>query len=237
MGNEIILVFSLFCTYGSVLLAYKFLNKTGLYTWTAIATILANIEVLILVDAFGIEQTLGNILFASTFLVTDILSETEGREKAQKAVKVGIFANIAFILVSQSWFLYTPSEADWVMSSMFDIFGPIYRVLVAGLVTYVLCQFLDVSVYHYIWEKTTKMFGNKKRGLWLRNNISTIVSQTVNSFVFNFSAFYGSEMDGMVYDFKTTFSISVATIIIFVMTSLLDTPVVYLARKIKEKQQ
>lgn len=235
MRNEIILALSLVLTYGTVLLAYKFLNKSGLYVWTAIATILANIEVLILVDAFGIEQTLGNILFASTFLVTDILSETEGREKAKKAVKIGIFANIAFIFVSQSWFLYQPSASDWVTPAMFDVFGPIYRVLGAGLLTYVLCQFLDVSVYHYIWGKTTKIFGNKKQGLWLRNNISTLISQTVNSFVFNFTAFYGAEMDGMVYNFKTTFSISVATIIIFVATSLLDTPVVYLARRIKDK--
>ena len=62
-----------------------------MYCFTAIATITANIEVLIMVDAFGMEQTLGNILFASTFLVTDIISEVDGKKAAQKAVNIGIF--------------------------------------------------------------------------------------------------------------------------------------------------
>mgnify|MGYP000813013560 CR=1 FL=1 len=83
--NEILLVLSLLVIYGSVLLVYRLFGKSGLYCFTAIATITANIEVLIMVDAFGMEQTLGNILFASTFLVTDIISEVDGKKAAQKA--------------------------------------------------------------------------------------------------------------------------------------------------------
>ncbi len=101
--NEILLVLSLLVIYGSVLLVYRLFGKSGLYCFTAIATITANIEVLILVDAFGMEQTLGNILFASTFLVTDIISEVDGKKAAQKAVNIGIFTSVFFIVVSQSW--------------------------------------------------------------------------------------------------------------------------------------
>lgn len=82
--NEILLVLSLLVIYGSVLLVYRLFGKSGLYCFTAIATITANIEVLILVDAFGMEQTLGNILFASTFLVTDIISEVDGKRQHRK---------------------------------------------------------------------------------------------------------------------------------------------------------
>ncbi|NBJ75155.1 VUT family protein, partial [Neglecta sp. X4] len=67
MSNELVLIVSLVCIYAAVVLFYKFFGKTGLYMWTVVATIAANIEALILVDAFGMEQTLGNILFASTF--------------------------------------------------------------------------------------------------------------------------------------------------------------------------
>ena len=95
--NEILLVLSLLVIYGSVLLVYRLFGKSGLYCFTAIATITANIEVLILVDAFGMEQTLGNILFASTFLVTDIISEVDGKKAAQKAVNIGIFTSVFFI--------------------------------------------------------------------------------------------------------------------------------------------
>lgn len=67
--NEILLVLSLLVIYGSVLLVYRLFGKSGLYCFTAIATITANIEVLIMVDAFGMEQTLGNILLRRHFLL------------------------------------------------------------------------------------------------------------------------------------------------------------------------
>ena len=101
--NEILLVASLFVIYGCVLLAYRLFGKSGLYCFTAIATITANIEVLIMVKAFGMEQTLGNILFASTFLVTDIISEIEGKKAAKKAVNIlGVFHHRIPVLAAVS---------------------------------------------------------------------------------------------------------------------------------------
>ena len=72
MPNELILICSVVFIYGAALLGYKFFGKTGLYCISVIATILANIEVTIMINAFGMEQTLGNVLFAVTFLITDI---------------------------------------------------------------------------------------------------------------------------------------------------------------------
>ena len=86
MTNEILLIGSLLVLYGSVLLWFYLFGTGGLMAFTVFATIAANIEVMILVDAFGMEMTLGNILFATTFLVTDILSEVAGKSTAQKAV-------------------------------------------------------------------------------------------------------------------------------------------------------
>ena len=80
MQNELLLIGSLIIIYGTVLISYKLFGKTGLYAMTVIATILANIEVLIMIEGFGMEQTLGNVMFASTYLITDILSENEGKE-------------------------------------------------------------------------------------------------------------------------------------------------------------
>ena len=78
MTNELILICSVVFIYGSAITGYALFGKTGLYCISVIASILANIEVTILINAFGMEQTLGNILFAVTFLITDILSECEG---------------------------------------------------------------------------------------------------------------------------------------------------------------
>ena len=93
--NEIILISSLLILFAGVVLVYKFFGKAGIFAATAIITIMANIEVLLLVKAFGLEQTLGNVLFASTFLMTDILSEMEGKKEANRAVHLGMLAAVS----------------------------------------------------------------------------------------------------------------------------------------------
>ncbi|MDD8048750.1 MAG: queuosine precursor transporter [Thomasclavelia sp.] len=229
MNNEILLIVSLVLIYTTLVLFYKLLGKAGLYAWTVLGTISANIEVLIMVNAFGMEMTLGNILFASTFLVTDILSETEGKEYANKAVKIGVLTNLAFILISQSWFLYTPSSSDFMSPAIREVFSNTPRLMLVSLGVYAIVQTFDVWFYHFIWDKTSKLFNDSHKGLWIRNNGSTLVSQLLNNVLYTFGAFYG------MYSMPTLISIVISSYIIFICTSLLDTPAIYVARMIKEK--
>ncbi len=228
--NELILILSLIVIYGIVLLSYVLFGRAGLYCTSAFCTVMANIEALVLIKAFGMEQTLGNILFAATFLVTDILSECEGKKYANKAVWVGIFCSVFFLILSQSWFLYKPADTDTAMPAIREIFSNTPRLIAASLAVYVLSQFFDVWLYHKWWKLTEKKSGDKKKFLWLRNNGSTLISQLINTFLFTFIAFAG------VYDMGTLFSIFASSYVIYVFTSLLDTPVVYLARLIKNKK-
>ncbi|HEX3023187.1 MAG TPA: queuosine precursor transporter [Lachnospiraceae bacterium] len=225
MQNELILVLSLIVIFGSVVLAYRFFGTSGLYCFTAIATIAANIEVLIMVNAFGMEQTLGNILFASTFLITDILSEMEGKKAANKAVKIGIATSFLFILISQSWFLYIPNSNDWAMPAIKQVFKNTPRLMLVGIAVYAIVQAFDVWAYHKIWNYTSKKYKDTKRYLWIRNNGSTLISQLLNTVLFTFGAFIG------IYDMKTLINIVISSYIIFIATSLLDTPFVYAARR------
>lgn len=227
--NELILILSLFVIYGSVVLCYRFFGKGGLFAFTVFATILANIEVLIVIKAFGMEQTLGNLLFASTYLITDILSENEGKKAANKAVNIGLCASVAMVLITQSWFLYTPSESDWVTPALKEVFSIAPRLLTASFIGYAVSQKLDVFLYHKWWELTEKKSGDRKKYLWLRNNGSTLISQLINTLLFNGIAFYG------VYPTPTLVSIILSGYLIYIVTSLLDTPFVYIARKIKTK--
>lgn len=226
MPNELLLILTLLLTFSGVLVFYKIFGKTGLHVWTAMATITANIEVLILVEAFGMEQTLGNVLFASNFLVTDILSELHGKEEANKAVNIGIAASIAFIFISQSWFLYTPAANDWASESIYAIFSNTPRLMLASFLVYAICQKFDVWAYHKWWAFTQKKFGDKNSFLWLRNNGSTLVSQLLNTVLYTFGAFLGT------YELETLFSICISSYIIFIVTSLADTPFVYLSKKL-----
>ena len=227
--NELLLIVSLLVVYGGVLLAFRLFGKTGLYCFTCIATITANIEVLILVNAFGMEQTLGNILFASTFLVTDILSEIAGKKEAQKAVNLGIFTSVLFIIISQSWLLYQPSANDWAQEPIRSIFSNTPRLMIVSVLVYAICQRFDVWAYHKWWNFTKTKFGDEKRFLWLRNNGSTLISQLLNTILYTFGAFWG------MYEFPVLINIALASYVIFIVTSLADTPFVYLARKINEK--
>lgn len=229
MRNEILLIGSLILIYGAVLAAYKLFGKTGLFAMTVIATILANIEVLILVDGFGMEQTLGNVMFASTYLITDILSENEGKRNASKAVWLGVFTSAVMLLFTQYWMLYIPAESDWASEHIRAIFSTTPRMLLASFTGYVVSQRFDVWLYHRWWDYTTKKTGDSKRFLWLRNNGSTLISQIINTVVFTLIAFMGW------YDTKTLVSVMLSSYVIFIVTSLLDTPMVYLARWMKEK--
>ncbi|MGN0353348.1 MAG: queuosine precursor transporter [Roseburia sp.] len=226
MPNELLLILSLICTYSAVLILFRIFGEQGLYLWTIVATIAANIEVLIVVDAFGMEMTLGNILFASTFLVTDIASEIYGKKKAQHAVYLGIATSVIFILISQSWLLYTPNDSDFAFPSICAIFSNTPRLMLASIIVYVIVQLFDVWLYHKWWSFTKKKFGDSERFLWLRNNGSTVVSQFLNTLLYTFGAFLG------VYSISTLISIVISSYVIFIVTSLTDTPFVYLARKI-----
>lgn len=226
MPNEIILIASLLLIYSAVLVFYKLFGSIGLHIWTVIATITANIEVLILVNAFGMEQTLGNILFASNFLVTDILSELYGKKEADKAVNIGIATSIVFIFISQSWFLYTPASSDWASESIRTIFANTPRLMLASFLVYAICQKFDVWMYHKWWAFTTNKFGNSEDFLWLRNNGSTLLSQLLNTILYTFGAFLG------LYPLETILHICISSYAIYVVTSLADTPFVYLARRI-----
>ena len=231
MMNEILLIGSLIFIYGMALLGYKLFGKTGLYCISAAATILANIEVLIMIKAFGAEQTLGNVLFAVTFIITDILSECEGKKAADKAVYTSFFASIFFLVLSQSWLHYVPSESDWASPAIRTIFSNTPRMIIASLAVYGISQLFDVWLYHKIWDMTSKKSGNRRSFLWLRNNGSTLVSQLINTFLFTLFAFYGT------YGLSQIISIFISSYVIYIFTSLLDTPVVYLARRVSDKRK
>ena len=104
-------------------------------------------------------------------------------------------------------------------------------MLLASLVVYAIAQVFDVWLYHAWWKLSTRKSGDRHRFLWLRNNGSTLVSQLLNSVLYTALAFWGT------YDVPTLISIVLSSYVIFIVTSLADTPIVYLARRMKEQGQ
>lgn len=225
MFNSVLFFVSVFIYLIAVLIAYKLFGKTGLYVFTAISAILANIQVCKSVDIFGLETTAGNVLYAASFLVTDILSEKHGKKAAQKSVWIGLFTTIIFLIGTQELILLKPNSSDFVDSSMQTLFGLVPRISIGSLLGYACSQSIDVFLYHAIWKKT----GESNKMLWLRNCGSTMTSQAVDTVVFTTIAFYG------LYPTKVFISILLTTYLFKAIVALCDTPFVYIARKIKTK--
>lgn len=218
--NEILLLVNVFLAFSAVLVFYKLFGKVGLFVWSAFAVVLANIEVAKCIDVFSFSTTLGNALFASSFLATDILSEMYGYKISKKNAFICLMAVVAFVLFMQIDLKYVPNSEDFVSSSMNNLFALSPRICIASVFMMFVSSLFNARIFKYLKERFPKY-------LWLRNNVSTIVCQVIENFFFHMIAFYG------VFNFNTicelTFTVSVIEIII----ALFDTPFLYIAKKIK----
>lgn len=220
--NNLVFGGSVLIYLGIVLIMYKLFGENGLYVFTVFSTILGSIQVCKCVDIFGISTTAGNVLYAATFLVTDILSEKYGKKAAARAVKYGLCITFLWIIGTQLTMVYTPNVNDYISDSLNVVFGLVPRVAIASLIGYVCSQSIDVFLYHYIWHKTGK--GSTK--LWMRNNFSTLTSQAVDTIIFTTIAFWGR------YPAKVFINILLTTYFFKAIVALIDTPYIYIARKI-----
>ena len=124
---NIIVIFSM------MVLIERLFRKEGLYVWLSIATILANITVCKMIGIFHFTTSLGNVLFASTFLATDIMSEKYSKEDAKKGVYISIFSGICFIIITQLTLLFIPSSDDVVNDAMKTLFSISIRTISASM--------------------------------------------------------------------------------------------------------
>ena len=206
--------------FGIEILIEKIFKKEGLYVWIGGALITANILVAKNIDILSLQATMGNILFASTFLATDILSEKYSAKESRKAVNIGIVSVILFTVATQFSLLFKPNNLDMVNDSLKNIFTFNLRISISSIVMCYLSNLLDI----YLFEKIKKKIPNK---LWLRNNIATIISNCLENYLFTIFAFIG------IYDLKTILSIATTTTVLEIIIAICDTPFLYFSKKIK----
>ncbi len=223
MDNNLIFILTVLVYLGGVLLLYKFFGKSGLYAFAIFSTLLGNIAVCKCVDIFGLATTAGNVLYAATFLVTDILSEKYGKKEASRAVAYSFTIMVLWLAGTQLILSFEPNANDYIDASLKVVFGLVPRVTAGSLAGFIVSQNLDVFLYHAIWKKT----GSDKTRLWLRNNGSTLISQLVDTVIFTFVAFWG------VYPQNVFFSILITTYLFKAIVAICDTPFMYLSRKIR----
>lgn len=206
-----------------VLVVFRLFGRTGLFGLIVFNLILCNVQVLKTVELFGLTTTLGNVLYASVFLSTDILSEVYGKAQARKAVFLGFTTLVMATIYMQIALRFIPAESDFAQESLALIFGFLPRVALGSLAAYLISQLHDVWLFHLLKSRTGT--GH----LWLRNNLSTMVSQLLDSSIFCFVAFWG------VFETEVFMDILITTYLFKVVVAGLDTPFVYLARRLAAK--
>ena len=218
------LLMLLFC-FTSILIFLRLFGYIGIFIYSALAIIAGNIQVLKTVDFFYSPEpvALGTILFASTFLCTDILSEYFGKEKARKNVLVGFSAFLFMTILMIITIGFKPSEGDWVQESLSNVFTPMTRFFIASMIAYLISQYFDVWFFNYIKNK----FSNKY--LWLRNNLSTILSSLVDNTVFSIFAWILLNPEPVnIYNVIMIYILG--TYLLRIIIALLDTPFIYFAK-------
>jgi hypothetical protein len=230
--NEILWFILLIVNFTGITLAYRFFGKTGLYAWTAMAIIIANIQVMKTIRFFGLVTAMGNIIYGSTFLVTDILCENHRKEDARRAVLIGFFVLIFTTLIMQICLVFIPDESDTLSPALEQIFGLLPRITVASLTAYIISQFHDVWAFSF-WKRKTA-----GKHLWLRNNASTMVSQLIDNVVFTWIAFVGFGIGWtQVFPSEVIIEIFITSYIMKFIVAVLDTPFVYLSTKMGKKAE
>jgi len=227
MDNNLLFIFSVLFYLSTVLVLYKLFGKNGLFAFAIFGTLLGNIAVCKCIDLFGFSTTGGNVLYASTFLITDILSEKYGKKEATKAVKYSFSIMLLWLIGTQIILKFTPNESDYINDSLMVVFGLVPRITIASLIGFLCSQNIDVFLYHLIWKKT----GESKGKLWLRNNGSTLISQALDTVIFTTLAFWGT------YPMDVFVSILLTTYIFKAVVAVLDTPFIYIARKITPREE
>lgn len=156
------------------------------------------------------------IVYVGTFLITDVIGEVYGKEAARKTVQAGFITQI-FALVFIFIAIKLPAAPLFERQTEFEnILGGSFRVILASFISYFASQNVDVTIFHRLKAK----HGTKK--LWLRNNVSTMTSQLIDTTLFITIAFLGTVPVNVLFGMIVTqyaFKFCIA---------LLDTPLAYL---------
>jgi len=227
-------VFLLFCLL-AIIIFLKLFGEVGMYVYTVLAIIVANIQVLKIVSFPFFENpiALGTILFSTTFLATDILSEYYGSTYARKNILIGFLSFFLMTIFMLFTMGFTPinimtsgDEYSWaqpIQENLLGIFMPFPSFFAASMIAYLFSQYFDVWFYKKLSEMTSKKF------LWLRNNLSTMTSGLIDNTIFSILAWIIFNPNPL--DFNTVlFTFILGTYVLRIVIAIFDTPFIYLAK-------
>jgi len=212
---------------GLTVLMFRFFGKEGLLACIVLSILLANLQGPKLTVILGLQTSLGVIFYSSIFFATDLMSEKFGKEEANRAVMMGFSISVIILVMLSISLLFIPSiqgnqtfstEVHQAFVRILD-FTP--RFIFGSLLAYLISQRFDVWCFHKI-----KAWTNGKH-LWLRNNLSTMASQTIDTTLYSLVVWWG------VVDLETAIQLGLAKMAFKIGIAAFDTPFIYWARSWK----
>lgn len=205
-------------------------------------------------DPLSVVLTSGIVTYPFTFWLTDIVSETFGKRKADLMVVYGFVASMLMLLILQIVQSLPPAEIWRIPPEFAETFADEFHLigrdgqllgasstaaqtaftftfdapgllLFASMLAYLAAQLTDNYMFHF-WRRLTK-----GKHLWLRNNGSTAVSQLLDTIIVNsiFLTFYW-KMPYLVPTEDqpvTVVQVIMTTYLVKLALALLDTPLIY----------
>ena len=165
---------------------------------------------------FGtVTLPLGILPYPVTFLMTDLICELYGKKQANSLVWIGfgLSAYFLFFLILGRYLPVSHVQDPIIQTYYMGVFGQSARAIFASMVAYLIAQFLDVRLFHFIKEKT------KGRHLWLRNNGSTLFSQLIDTICV---------MSILFWEQPNLIGLIITGYVFKLLAALADTPLFYL---------
>jgi uncharacterized integral membrane protein (TIGR00697 family) len=184
---EFLSILTLIVCFCAIFVMARFFGKTGLFIYSAIATITANIQVLKLTKYSWIDEpvALGTVLFSTIFVVDNILTEYYGAKSAQKCVWLSFLCYLFFSFIMKIAILHPVichSECINLHQELKNIFSPCFRIFISSATSYVIGQYTDIFIFSAL-KKLTK--GKYVSG---RSFVSMAISSLVDNCIFSLFA-------------------------------------------------
>jgi len=209
---------------------FYFFGRSGLYIAVILGIVLGNLQggKVSDLEVFGYTFTvsMGAIMYSGIYFATDLINEKYGRTYANEAVILGAIANVVVMLTLVLSTYYLPSEIAKSSNAVHEAISTLAYYspwfVIGSLTAYLISQTFDVWMFHKL-----KVLTNGKY-LWLRNNVSTLSSQALDTLIYTFVWVLAGDMT-----FIVALSIALTKYIFKIFIALLDTIFIYLVKDVR----
>jgi uncharacterized integral membrane protein (TIGR00697 family) len=164
---------------------------TGLSVFFTSLLVLGNLTyqkfIVLKTPLYHFELSVGAVLYPLTFLLTDLITELYGKEKATFCIRWGMVMNILVALIISLMDALPATSWSKINDQTFHaVFGYYTIAFIGSLIACYTAQAVDVILYLWIRKITHGKY------LWLRSNGSTCISLLIDTtVVIGFMTFFG----------------------------------------------